>query len=77
MRKWLGWKNWAEKDRGESVGMKYWAKMGRGEIGSGYGEILKMDKKIATMKPIMAYYHLNGALESYIMSLESQFDDYS
>ena len=51
--------------------------MGRGEIGSGYGEILKMDKKIATMKPIMAYYHLNGALESYIMSLESQFDDYS
>ena len=50
---------------------------GRGEIGSGYGEILKMDKKIATMKPIMAYYHLNGALESYIMSLESQFDDYS
>lgn len=30
------------------------------------------------MKPIkVAYYHLNGALESYIMSLESQFDDYS
>lgn len=74
----VGVKNIVRRRIGLKMGRKWVkVKMGRGEIGSGEGEILKMNKKIATMKPIMAYYHLNGALESYIMSLESHFDDYS